>query len=281
MTQAKGGIRLLLVDDEQEFLESMAAVLGRRGFDIETAQDGYEALEILEKKRFDVGVIDVKMPGLDGVELFREIKLRHSGMPVILLTGHGTLQQAFNSSREGVFEYLTKPCSVGDLVQVVRRAVEGRSPDEEMSQIDVKEVIRVMLVDDETEFVDGLAKVLNRRGMKVTTAAGGADALERLRIAPVDVMVCDVRMPGMDGLEVLRRMKNEQPLTEILLLTGHPSIGNAFEGIRDGAFDYLMKPYEIDGLVKKIQAAYLHREERVASERDRGAQEAIEKKRGV
>jgi two-component system, NtrC family, response regulator AtoC len=124
-TQEK--ISLLLVDDERDFLDAAAAALSRRGFDVDTARSGERAVEMMKQKCPDVIVLDVKMPGIDGVQLFHRLNLVYPDIPVILLTGHGTVQQAFETSKRGVFEYLTKPCDIDDLACVVRRAHQGRS----------------------------------------------------------------------------------------------------------------------------------------------------------
>jgi DNA-binding NtrC family response regulator len=115
-------VSLLLVDDELDFLAAVKKALSSRGFDVETAENGERAVERLRQHRPDVVVLDVKMPGIDGVQLFRRIHLVYPDVPVILLTGHGTVKQAFETSKEGVFEYLTKPCDVDELAGVVRQA---------------------------------------------------------------------------------------------------------------------------------------------------------------
>jgi DNA-binding NtrC family response regulator len=115
---------------------------------------------------------------------------------------------------------------------------------------------RVLLVDDEIEFIQTLAKRLKRRNLEVSSALDGVEALETLAATPFDVVVLDMKMPGMDGLETLRRIKTRHPLVEVILLTGHASIDAAIEGMEQGAFDYLMKPMEFDELLYKIEDAF-------------------------
>ena len=114
--------RVLLVDDEAEFLDSTAKALSRRGFEVQQAENGELALRMLEKRQTIVAVLDVKMPGMDGVDVFREIKLRWPSIAVIMLTGHGSVGQAFATSKEGVVEYLAKPCDIDKLAAVIRKA---------------------------------------------------------------------------------------------------------------------------------------------------------------
>jgi DNA-binding NtrC family response regulator len=116
--------------------------------------------------------------------------------------------------------------------------------------------INVLLVDDELEFLETLVKRLTKRGLNISTAKSGEDALKIIGGKGIDVAVLDVRMPGMDGIQTLREIKKIQPLMEVIMLTGHASVEVAIEGMELGAFDYLMKPADIDELFYKLQDAF-------------------------
>lgn len=124
---------------------------------------------------------------------------------------------------------------------------------------------RVLLVDDEEQFVDMLAQRLEVRDYDVTTSNSGEDAIEKLRGLNFDVVVLDVVMPGVDGIEALKEIKSLKPLTEVIMLTGNATVETAIEGMRLGAFDYLMKPCETEELLAKIDKAY----ERKAEQEER------------
>jgi DNA-binding response OmpR family regulator len=111
---------------------------------------------------------------------------------------------------------------------------------------------RVLLVDDEQEFVSTLAERLSLRGLEVSVANSGEDAVRSITESTPDVVVLDLMMPGMSGLEVLSRMKSAYPAVQVILLTGMGSTGEGLKGLQMGAFDYLMKPLDIDALIKKI-----------------------------
>ena len=114
----------------------------------------------------------------------------------------------------------------------------------------------VLLVDDEVPFVETLTKRLTKRDLSVSSAYSGNGALEVLAQGrDVDVVILDVKMPGMDGIETLREIKKTYPLVEVIMLTGHATVGSAVEGMRLGAFDYLMKPCDMDELVAKVSEA--------------------------
>jgi DNA-binding NtrC family response regulator len=114
----------------------------------------------------------------------------------------------------------------------------------------------VLLVDDEVPFVETMTKRLSKRNLSVLSANSGQAALQVLdKDKTVDVVVLDVKMPGMDGIDALREIKKLHPLVEVVMLTGHATVESAIEGMKLGAFDYLMKPCDIDQLLAKVQEA--------------------------
>ncbi len=113
----------------------------------------------------------------------------------------------------------------------------------------------ILLVDDEKAFVEVMTERLKRRGFHVRAAFGGEEALRKLEEKDSDVVILDVRMPEMDGLETLRAIKKVRPETEVILLTGHASVEAALDGMKHGANDYLIKPADFDQLLEKIRNA--------------------------
>jgi len=116
--------------------------------------------------------------------------------------------------------------------------------------------IHLLLVDDEDSFRQTIAKRLTKRGLAPDEATSGNECLSILEKKPMDVVVLDVKMPGMNGIEVLRNITDKYPKTEVILLTGHATASDGVEGIKSGAFDYLMKPIELEHLFNKILQAY-------------------------
>jgi len=114
----------------------------------------------------------------------------------------------------------------------------------------------VMLVDDEVPFVETMTKRLAKRDLNVIAAFSGQEALKTLdKHRYVDVVILDVKMPGMDGIETLRKIKSAYPLIEVVMLTAHATVESAIEGMKFGAFDYLMKPCDMDQLIGKVNEA--------------------------
>ena len=119
--------------------------------------------------------------------------------------------------------------------------------------------IQMLLVDDEDDFRTTLANRLKLRKIDVTDAASGNEAIELVKQRSFDVAVIDVKMPGIDGIETLKQVKKIQPDMEIVMLTGHASIESGMEAMKLGAYDYVMKPCDIDELLIKAGDAYQHR----------------------
>ncbi|MCU0692881.1 MAG: response regulator [Polyangiaceae bacterium] len=270
-----GSIRVLLVDDEAEFLASMSRSLQRRGFDAKTAPDGRAGLALAAKESFDVIVLDMKMPVMSGEQVFHALRRLRPRIPVIMLTGHGTIQQAFESSKEGVFEYVVKPCEVEELAQILRRAAQVRKSIPAPEEASTTGNPRVLIVDDEVELLDSLSRALRRRGMEAAVAPDAARGLAHMDRKVFDVVVLDMRMPGIPGMAALEQIKAKYPSTEVIVLTGHPSTASAVQATKLGAFDFLMKPISVEILVRRIQAAYEQRCERLELERSAQVQDIL------
>ena len=119
--------------------------------------------------------------------------------------------------------------------------------------------IRLLLVDDEEDFRTTLANRLKRRNLDVVDAGSGEEALEIIGQKSFDVAIVDIKMPGMDGIETLRRIKKIDPLLEIILLTGHASVEAGIEGMKSGAYDYIIKPCKVNDLMVKVDDAFRRR----------------------
>jgi DNA-binding NtrC family response regulator len=115
---------------------------------------------------------------------------------------------------------------------------------------------KVLLIDDEEGFVAALEKRLSIRNLKVFTAHSGQEGLAKLQTLPdIDIVLLDVKMPGMDGITTLKAIKSEHPIVEVIMLTGHATVESAIEGMKLGAYDYLMKPCEVEELLAKVDEA--------------------------
>lgn len=114
----------------------------------------------------------------------------------------------------------------------------------------------ILLVDDEVAFANNLLKLMSKRGYDIVVVYNGADAVNMVGEKEFDVIILDMKMPGMDGIATLKEIKKKVPLVEVVILTGHGSVESGIEGMQLGAFDFLMKPVSIDDLQEKVSEAY-------------------------
>jgi DNA-binding NtrC family response regulator len=232
-------LRVLLVDDEQDFTESLSERLQLRDVEADVAHDGEQALEVVQAGAPDVMVLDLRMPGIDGLEVLRQVKKSHPKVEVVILTGHGTDKDEEEALRLGASAYLRKPVDVDQLVKTLQH-----------------ERLKVLLVDDEQEFVDSLSERLELRNLETEVAKNGEEALAAVKADVPDVMVLDLRMPGIDGIEVLRRVRKSHPEVAVVVLTGHGTDKDEKEAIKLGASAYLKKPVDVDQLVNVLHRAW-------------------------
>ena len=296
-------IKVLLVDDEEAYVKTLAERMEMRDVGSRVALSGEEALEMLEDEPPDVMVLDLRMPGIDGMEVLERVKKKHPQIEVIILTGHGSDKEEKQARRLGAFEYLQKPAETSHLLKTVRAAwkkslkatveflkdsqeefdksmaaaafAEAGAP--EIAEETMKEspprhkkvasevasnetdastqTLKVLFVDDEEDFVRTMAERMEMREVGSDVALDGEQALQMLEEEVPDVMVLDLRMPGIDGMEVLRRARKEYPQMEVIIMTGHGSDKDEAEARRLGAFDYLRKPVNINHLMEIVRAA--------------------------
>ena len=292
-------IKLLLVDDEEDYVKTMAERMEMRDVGSRVALSGEEALQMVEEDAPDVMVLDLRMPGINGMEVLERVKREHPHVQVIILTGHGSEKEEEEARRLGAFQYLQKPADTSDLLATVRSAwskglqflkdsrdgfertmtaaamAEGGLPEmarqggraSAESQKDASaeatpdeggssgQGIKVLFVDDEEDFVRTMAERMEMRDLGGEVAFSGQQALEMLEDDVPDVMVLDLLMPGIDGMEVLRRVKKTFPQIEVIIMTGHGSDKDEEEARRLGAFEYLRKPVDIDHLMETVRNA--------------------------
>jgi len=289
-------IQVLLVDDEEDYVKAMAERMDMRDLQSHVALNGEEALEFLKNNSPDVIVLDLRMPGMQGMEVLEHVRKEHPHIQVIILTGHGGEKEEKEARRLGAFEYLQKPADTSDLVSTIQGAwkkslqvakeilresreefdrsmtaaalAEGGMPEEarEMMQKPPSPQerpsggLKVLLVDDEEDYVRTMAERLEMREMGSDVALNGEQALAMLEEELPDVMVLDLKMPGMGGMAVLERVKREFPQIQVIIMTGHGSEKEEVEARRLGAFDYLTKPVDIKDLMERVRKAGQERE---------------------
>ena len=301
---------VLVVDDDPALLQALPEALRLRmaGVTVDTADSGMAALDRIAAREHDAIVIDVKMPGMDGLTLLAEIRARRPDTPVVMITGHGEHALAIQALRGGAYDFIQKPIDRDHFVAALSRAIGAHALNRrvkdrklalkrctsELEQIVEKlgrgsEQARVLIVDDDPALLQALPQALQLRMAEVTveTADSAAVALDRIAARDYDAIVTDIKMPGMDGLALLAEIRRRQPDTPILIITGHGEYDLSVRALRGGAYDFIQKPIDRDDFVASLYRAIrvhaLHRRGRdrqLALERCTSELEGIVEKLG-
>jgi DNA-binding NtrC family response regulator len=269
---------VLIVDDDPALLAALPEALRLRmaGVTVDTADSGAAALDRIAARDYDAIVIDVKMPGMDGLALLAEIRARRPDTPVLMITGHGEHALAIQALRGGAYDFIQKPIDRDHFVAALSRAMRVHALNRrvkdrqvalkrctsELEQIVEKtgrgsEQARVLIVDDDPALLQALPQALQLRMAEVTvdTADSAAAALDRIAARDYDAIVTDIKMPGMDGLALLAEIRRRQPDTPILIITGHGEYDLSVRALRGGAYDFIQKPIDRDHFVATLYRA--------------------------
>ena len=231
--------RVLIVDDEPGLRLSIAANLELEGFEVVEAGSGREALALLEEPRVDLVLTDVRMPGMDGVELFREIRKRHPAMPVLLMTAFALEGMVQGALREGAFALISKPFAIDHLVAALSAA--ARSP-------------LVLVVDDAAPLADVTAGALRAVGLSATSASDAEEAIRVVQEGSVDVCVVDLVMPRTDGAALILRIHEVNRAIACIAVSGYDT-KEMLRRVVSHVHAFLRKPLDPGDLAETIARA--------------------------
>jgi len=282
---------ILAVDDEEGNRELFEAILAPRGHTVRLAEDGPGALAAVREQPPDLIFLDLMMAGVSGLEICQQLKAdpATARIPVIVVTALADLSTKEAALTVGADDFVTKPLSPSDVLARVDAMLRVRLVDHDLDRtlayLHELGVARqagsradaaphaadppsaaptprlVLLVDDEALARKLYEDLLTEHGFQVTAAASGEEALALAAKVTFDVVVLDIVMPGMSGLEVLARLRETQPDCPVLMLTGYVTSQNAIAALKLGAFDFLVKGLDSALVVLAIHRALRHRRE--------------------
>jgi DNA-binding response OmpR family regulator len=228
--------RLLIVDDEVDACLNLSDILTDMDYTVDVAHDGPTALELVKLRSYDVALLDLKMPGMDGVELYKRIKAVSAGTVAIVVTAFAGSQIAQDALDTGVTEVLAKPV---DLQRLLRR-IEA-----------MLDQPLVLIVDDDTELCTSLWDVLREHGYRTAIAHHAADAEAKLRQQAYQIVLIDMRLPVGSGAEVFRLVRNTHDSARTILITGYRSEteGQIATVLAEGADAVAYKPFDVRSLL--------------------------------
>jgi two-component system, NtrC family, response regulator HydG len=233
---------ILVVDDNQDLLNTFAMILKRRGFSVQTAVDGFSAVTKFKEQDFDVTLMDIVMPEMNGVDASRKMKEINPEAPIILMTAYSDEELLQTARDEGVSQIIHKPIRIDQLIQIITEAADGQP---------------ILVVDDDADICSTLTKILETQGYDVLTAGSGEEAIMISQNKACQMAFIDVKLPNIDGLETLLRLKERNPGLTAIMMTGFRNeVKDALDKAQAAsAITCLYKPFdpaEAAELVKKI-----------------------------
>ena len=229
---------ILLVDDRPDMIETLADILDDYGYSVMSAHDGNDALAQIREVHVDLALIDIMMPGINGVETFKKIKKLSPKTAVIMMTAFAVEELMREAMREGAYSMIHKPFDIPIMVKKIEDCFSGPI---------------VLIVDDQAHLADNFSDILTHRGFKVTTVDNGQSAIGKVREQRYDVILLDVVMPGLNGEETFLQIKKINPKATVIMYSGH-SVEEIIERCLDnGAYACLRKPIGPAEIIKIIE----------------------------
>ncbi len=233
---------ILVVDDNKDLLNTFALILKRKGYIVDTAEDGEQALEKFKARAFDVVLMDVIMPRMNGIETLHNMRGINPRAKVILMTAYCEDEQIQKVINEGAYGALYKPVDIARLMQLIGEVT--------------KDPI-IMVVDDDDDFRYSLARMLELQDFKVVTAINGEDAVRIARERAIDVAFVDIKMSVMDGLTASIKLKEIKSDIIIIMMTGYREEVQEIveEATQKGVLKCLYKPFNVSELKDLVNHA--------------------------
>ncbi len=238
-------IRILVVDDEPGMRKSLADILLDEGYEVEVAEGGQKAVELCSQKAFDVVIMDVRMPGLDGVEALRQIRAHQSGTRVILMSAFGVDDLKYQALDEGAIAFLEKPLDIDAVVELIENAAETA----------------ILVVEPEETLQTELQNSLKAHGYRVTTANSPHDALVLLEQIRFDIILIDMELPTMSGLDLYLAIKRLTPAALAIMISGAEAefLELAQKAVDQTAYTFVQKPLDLEHLLHLLER--IHRQQ--------------------
>jgi DNA-binding NtrC family response regulator len=233
---------ILIVDDNEDLLETFSRILKRRGFCVETAENGACAVDKFKEHTYDVTLMDIVMPEMNGVDAFRKIREMHPGATVILMTAYSEEELMQIARDEGAHRVINKPIRIEQLIELIKEAAASQP---------------ILIVDDDADICQTLTRVLELEGYPVLVAGSGEEAVLVAQEKACQMAFIDVKLPNIDGLETFLRLKEINPGILTIMMTGFRNeVKDALDKAQAAsAITCLYKPFdpaEAANIVKQI-----------------------------
>jgi DNA-binding NtrC family response regulator len=220
--------------------ETFSDILKDLGHHVEVANDGFKAIEKIKAQAFDVILMDIKMPGINGVETFKKIKGIRPEATVMMMTAYSVEDLVAEALKEGAYGIMYKPVNITEVVEFIES---------------IEKSALILIVDDDLSTCESLMDVLKEKGYRIAKASNGQEAITMVREAEFDLVFIDVKMPVMNGLEIYLALKKIRSDIKVIMMTGYRQevqdlVG---EAIKNNAYTCIYKPFDIGKVLLLIE----------------------------
>jgi len=235
----EGKTRLLVVDDDTNFCNTLSKILDKKGYETKCANSGPGAIELVKRNEFDVVLMDIKMPVMDGVAAYKEFKKVKPGIKVILMTAFSVDDLIKDAIREGVYAVVHKPFDIDTVVNMIEKAQNGAL---------------IAIVDDDPDICQTMKHVLERKGYGVSACFMGEEAISLAKEMRYDIFFIDMKLPLLNGLETYLKIKEINPQAIVIMMTAYRQEVNELvkQAKESGAYACLYKPFEMNEAIRII-----------------------------
>ena len=234
-----GKTNILVVDDLRSIRLTLGGILEDKGHNVVTVENGYQAIEAARKTHFDAIFMDIKMPGINGVQTFREVKKIDHESAVIMMTAYSVEDLVKEAMEEGAYAIVYKPFDIDRIIAIIEELLDEKT--------------LILVVDDQFGDRETLKAILEDKGYRVATANNGAEAIEMVKSRHYDIIFLDVRLPGMDGIETFEQVKVIDPKATVIMMTGYTEEDLVRGAINEGTYTCIYKPFDMEKVIELLE----------------------------
>lgn len=236
--------KILVVDDMRSMRLTLSAIMEDRSYEVHMVEDGYQAIEAVRERAFDLVLMDIKMPGINGVQSFREIKRIRPGSVVVMMTGFSVEDLVKEALEEGAFSVIYKPLNIEEVIRLVES---------------VPRTVLILVVDDRASDREVLSQILRDKGYRVAEAADGNEAIRMAKDQHYEIIFMDIKLPDRDGFSVFQEIRGLDPQPRVIFMTGFVLEDSIRRALGEGAYPVAYKPLDIESVLALVKQIILEK----------------------
>ncbi len=233
-----GKTNILVVDDLRSIRLTLGVILEQEGHNVVTVEDGYQAIKAVRQTHFDAIFMDIKMPGINGVQTFREIKKIDPKTTVIMMTAYSVEDLVKESLEEGAYTVVYKPFDIHRIIAIIEEVLKD---------------VLILVVDEWFADRETLKAILEHKGYRVATARDGVEAIKMVKSQHYDIIFLDVILPDINGVEIFEQVKKIDPKATVIMMSGYTEEELVSRAVSDGAYACIYKPFDMEKVIALVE----------------------------